>query len=79
MAATYTHAKEQGQMSVGWKRTEGRTDGGDCTTSRANMVGSLTIVIVYQCNLNRGPLVATFDEIIQHAFSASLTVHRAWA
>ena len=41
---TYTHAKGQGQMSLGSRvrvdtdgRTDGRTD--DCITARANAVG----------------------------------------
>jgi len=47
MVVTYTHAKEQGQRSVGLKyrvetngQTVGQTDGDDCITSHANAVGN---------------------------------------
>ena len=47
---TYLHAKVQGQRSVGSedrvetnadRRTDGRTNGGDCITSYANVVGKI--------------------------------------
>ena len=42
---TYSHAKVQGQRSIGSKqngnkRTDGQTDGSDCITSLANAVGN---------------------------------------
>ena len=39
---TYSHAKVQGQQSVGSEdrvETNGQTDGGDCITSHGNAVG----------------------------------------
>jgi len=44
----YTHAKVQGQWSVGGSKdrvkrngqTEGQMDGGDCITSHANMISN---------------------------------------
>ena len=39
---THTHAKDQGQRSVGSKErveTDGQTDGGNCIASRTNTVG----------------------------------------
>jgi len=43
MVMTHTHAKGQDQRSFGSKdsrngRTDGRTEGGDCITSRAKVV-----------------------------------------
>ena len=43
MVMTYSHAKVQGQRSVGSKdrvETNGQTDGDDCITSLANAVGN---------------------------------------
>ena len=42
MVMTYSHAKVQGQRSVGSEgkvAINGQTDGGDCITSLANAVG----------------------------------------
>jgi len=53
IVTTYSHAKFQGQRSVGsedveWKQTDGltdrRTDGGDRITCRINAVGDYEIV-----------------------------------
>jgi len=45
MIMTHTHEKGQGQQSLSSKvetnrRTDGRRDGGNCNTSRANAVGN---------------------------------------
>ena len=42
MIVTHTHAKDEGQRSVGSKNrveTDGQTDKGDCITLHANVVG----------------------------------------
>ena len=47
---TFSHAKDQGQWSVGFEdevetngRTDGQTDGGDCITRRTNSVGNESV------------------------------------
>ena len=55
----HTHAKGQGQRSLGSKvrvKTDGRTDGGDCITFRDNTVGDesndrATSIIAVDCRL----------------------------
>ena len=56
MVMTYSHAKVQGQLSVGsedgverngW--TDGRTDGGDCVTSHANEVVKNRPCLLFVC------------------------------
>ena len=52
MLMTYSHAKVQSQWSVGSEdrvETNGRTDGGDCITSLANVIGYQFTIKLPQC------------------------------
>ena len=62
MAMAYLHAKVQGQRLVGSKetgnkRTDRRTDGGDCITSHANAVDNNTETYIKTVNIRHKIIV----------------------
>ena len=89
MVMTYSHAKVQGQWSIGSEdrvetneRTDGQTDGGDCITSLANAVDKNATKrasknVIYRDNSIRRELRNTTMKTIKTSTRSTRRVTRA--